>query len=180
MLIECEHAKAGHPFLGVSIKQVILGRRFLPQRSQQLRGFSECSVKGILGQAKTSENRLETTVRGGMIGKLMEKIDRRKIDRREIDRRIAERLIIPLKGTVIFTVGDAQDQREITVKNISAYGAYFSANLRPDVSDRVTLLLPLEEPEGSFEATAIVVRVKEVSENTFGIAVKFEKIPDFG
>ena len=142
-------------------------------------------MKGILGQAKKSENRLETTVRGVMIGKLMEKIDRRKIarrdaDRREIDRRVAERFTIPFKGTVIFTVGDAQDQREITVKNISAYGAYFSANLRPDVSDSVTLHLPVEASDGPFEATATVVRVEEVSENIFGIAVKFEKIPDFG
>ena len=116
----------------------------------------------------------------------MEKIDRRKqnarrdVDRREIDRRIAERLTLPLKGTAIFTVEGAQDQREITVKNISAYGAYFSANLSPDVSDQVTLQLPVEASDGPFEATATVVRVEEVSENTFGIAVKFEKIPDFG
>ncbi len=115
----------------------------------------------------------------------MKKIDRRKIDRRdtdrkEIDRRVAERLAIPLKGTAIFTVGGAQDQREITVKNITAYGALFSANLRPDVSDRVTLLLPIEVSRGSFKATAIVVRVEQLSENTFGIAVKFEKKPDFG
>ena len=142
-------------------------------------------MNGILGQAKKSENRLETTVRGVMIGKLMEKIDRRKIarrdaDRREIDRRVAERFTIPFKGTVIFTVGDAQEQREITVKNISAYGAYFSANLSPDVSDQVTLQLPIEASDGPFEATATVVRVEEVSENTFGIAVKFEKLPDFG
>ena len=52
----------------LSTKQVFLGRRFLPQGSQQLRGFSECSVKGILGQARKSENRLEKTVRGVMIG----------------------------------------------------------------------------------------------------------------
>ena len=43
----------------------------------------------------------------------------------------------------------------------------------PIVSDKVTLLLPIEESEGWFEATAIVVRVEEASENTFGIAVKF-------
>ena len=41
---------------------MILGRRFLSQRSQQLRGFSECSVKGILGQVRKPENRLEKTV----------------------------------------------------------------------------------------------------------------------
>jgi len=100
----------------------------------------------------------------------MKKIDRREIDRRDTDRRdinrrIAERFTLPLKGKATFTVAGAQDQREITVKNISAYGAYFSANLRPDVSDSVTLHLPVEA---------------EVSENIFGIAVKFEKIPDFG
>ncbi len=164
---------------------MILGRWFLPQRSQQLRGFSEFSVKGILGQVSKSENRLEKTVRGIMIGKLMKKIDRREIDRRDTDRRdinrrIAERFTLPLKGKATFTVAGAQDQREITVKNISAYGAYFSANLRPDVSDSVTLHLPVEASDGPFEATATVVRVEEVSENIFGIAVKFEKIPDFG
>ncbi len=140
-------------------------------------------MKGILGQAKKSENRLETTVRGVMIGKLMEKIDRRKVDRRptdrrEVERRIADRFKLPLKGTVVFTVEGKKDERDITVRNISAYGAYFMADLRPDVSDNVTLLLPIEESEGSFEA--IVVRVEEVSENTFGIAVEFDKTPDFG
>ncbi len=159
---------------------MILGRWFLPQKSQQLRGFSEFSVKGILGQVRKSENRLEKTVRGIMIGKLMKKIDRRDTDRRDINRRIAERFTLPLKGKATFTVAGAQDQREITVKNISAYGAYFSANLRPDVSDSVTLHLPVEASDGPFEATATVVRVEEVSENIFGIAVKFEKIPDFG
>jgi hypothetical protein len=159
---------------------MILGRWFLPQKSQQLRGFSEFSVKGILGQVRKSENRLEKTVRGIMIGKLMKKIDRRDTDRRDINRRIAERFTLPLKGKATFTVAGAQDQREITVKNISAYGAYFSANLRPEVSDSVTLHLPVEASDGPFEATATVVRVEEVSENIFGIAVKFEKIPDFG
>ncbi len=132
-------------------------------------------MKGVLGQAKKSENKLETTVRGVMIGKLMD-----KIDQREVNRRVTERFTLPLKGTAVFTVGGAQDQREITVKDISASGAYFSANLCPDVSDKVTLLLPIEESEAWFEATAIVVRVEEASEKTFGIAVKFEKLPDFG
>ena len=100
-----------------------------------------------------------------MIGQLM--------DRMGINQRVAERFTLPVKGTAVFTVGGAQDQREITVKDISASGAYFSANLCPDVSDKVTLLLPIEESEGWFEATAIVVRVEEASENTFGIAVKF-------
>jgi len=142
-------------------------------------------VKGILGQAKKSENRLETTVRGVMIGKLMEKIDRREIDqrdtdRREIDRRIAARFTLPLKGKATFTVAGAQDQREIKVKNISAFGVYFFVDLRPDVSDQVTLHLPLEASDGPFEATATVVRVEEVSDNTFGVAGKFETLPDFG
>ena len=115
----------------------------------------------------------------------MEKIDRRKddrreTDRREVERRIAERFKIPLKGTVVFTVGGKKDKRDITVRNISAYGAYFMADLRPDVSDKVTLHLPIEKGEGSFEATATVVRVEDDSENRFGIAVSFEKIPEFG
>ena len=115
----------------------------------------------------------------------MKIVDRRAIewgesDRRAIKRRIAERFTLPLKGKATFTVAGAQDQREITVKNISAYGAYFLANLRPEVSDSVTLHLPVEASDGPFEATATVVRVEEVSENIFGIAVKFEKIPGFG
>ncbi len=115
----------------------------------------------------------------------MKKIDRREIDRRDndrrdINRRIAERFTLPLKGKATFTLAGRQDQREIKVKNISAFGIYFFVDLRPDVSDQVTLHLPLEASDGPFEATATVVRVEEVSENTFGIAVKFEKIPDFG
>ena len=115
-----------------------------------------------------------------MMGKIVEKSDRRDVDRREVERRIAERFKLPLKGTVVFTVKGAEDEREVTVRNISAYGAYFMADLRPDVSDKVTLLLPIEEAEGSFEATATVVRVEDDSKNRFGIAVTFEKIPDFG
>ena len=120
-----------------------------------------------------------------MMEKSMEKIDRRtenrrEADRREVERRIADRFKLPLKGTVVFTVGGKKDKRDITVRNISAYGAYFLADLCPDVSDKVTLLLPIEEDEGSFEATATVVRVEDDSKDRFGIAVTFEKIPDFG
>jgi len=116
---------------------------------------------------------------------LMEKIDRREIerrdsDRREIERRILERLTIPLKGKAAFTVAGAQDQRDITVKNISAFGIYFFVDLRPDVSDKVTLHLPVDVPGGQFEATATVVRVEEGSDNTFGVAANFEEIPEFG
>ena len=126
-----------------------------------------------------------------MMGKIMEKIDRRKVgrretDRREVDRRIAERFKLPLKGTVVFAVGGKfwrrgkEKKRDITVRNISAYGAYFTADLRPAVSNQLTLHLPIEQAEGSFEAAATVVRVEDDSDNRFGIAVAFEKIPDFG
>ena len=54
------------------------------------------------------------------------------------------------------------------------------ADLRPEVSDIVTLHLPIGEGEGSFEATATVVRVEDDSKDRFGIAVTFKKIPDFG
>ncbi len=153
--------------------------------SQQLRGFSECSAKRILGQARKSENRVEKAGRRDYHWKLMERIDRRAIERREsdrrvIERRIAERFTIPLKGKATFPVAGAQDQREIKVKNISAFGIYFIVGLRPDVSDKVTLHLPVKASGGPFEATATVVRVEEVSDNTFGIAGKFEGIPDFG
>ena len=115
----------------------------------------------------------------------MEKIDRRKdnrreADRREVERRITERFKLPLKGTVVSTIEGKEDKRDITVRNISAYGAYFMADLRPEVSDIVTLHLPIGEGEGSFEATATVVRVEDDSKDRFGIAVTFKKIPDFG
>ena len=97
-------------------------------------------------------------------------IERRESDRRAIERRIAERFTIPLKGKATFTVAGTQDQREIEVKNISPFGIYFFVDLRPDVSDKVTLHLPIVKAEGPFEATATVVRVEEVSGNTFGVA----------
>jgi len=53
-------------------------------------------------------------------------------------------------------------------------------DLRPDVSDKVTLHLPVEASGGPFEATATVVRVEQASGNTFGVAGKFGKVPDFG
>ncbi len=107
-------------------------------------------------------------------------IERRDSDRREIERRMAERFTLPLIGKATFTVAGAQDQREIKVRNISAFGIYFLVDLRPDVSDKVTLHLPVNLSGDPFEPTATVVRVEEGSDNTFGIAVKFEKIPDFG
>ena len=106
-------------------------------------------------------------------------IERRESDRRAIERRIATRFTIPLKGKATFTVAGTQDQREIKVKNISAFGIYFFVDLRPDLSDKVTLHLPIEEAEGPFEATATVVRVEQVSGSTFGVAGKFGRIPDF-
>ncbi len=115
--------------------------------------------------------------------RILEKSDRRKGDRRGtvrrvLEQRIAERLKLPLKGTVVFMVGGKEDEREIVVRNISAYGAFFIADLRPDVSSKVTLNLPLEEAGGSFQALAAVVRVEDDSDNRFGIAVTFETRPD--
>ena len=115
----------------------------------------------------------------------MEKIDRRVTDRRaddqgQIDRRVADRFSLPLKGTAMFTIGGVQDERDITTKTISAYGAYFESALRPDVSATVLIRLPIEQSEGRFEAKATVVRVEQLSKNTFGIAIKFQEILDFG
>jgi len=111
---------------------------------------------------------------------LMKKIDRRAIerrdsDRREIERRMAERFTRPLMGKATFTVAGAQDQREIKVRNISAFGIYFLVDLRPDVYDKVTLHLPVDVP-----VTATVVRVEEGSDNTFGVGASFEEIPELG
>ncbi len=120
---------------------------------------------------------------------LMKKPDRRAIerrdsDRREIERRMAERFTLPLIGNATFTVVGAQDQREIKIKNISAFGIYFLVDLRPDVYDKVTLLLPVDVSggvsDGAFEATATVVRVEEGSDNTFGVGASFEEFPEFG
>ena len=115
----------------------------------------------------------------------MKKMDRRAIerrdsDRRAIERRIAKRFTIPLIGKAAFTVAGAQDQREIKVRNISAFGIYFLVDLRPDVYDKVTLHLPVDVSGGAFEATATVVRVEKGSDNTFGVAASFEEIPELG
>ena len=115
----------------------------------------------------------------------MEKTDQGQVDRREGDRRaqarrIAERLKLPLKGIAVFTVEGKEEKRDITVRNINAFGAYFTADLRPDVSDKVILHLPIGESEDSFKATATVVRVEDDSENVVGIAVTFERFPDVG
>ena len=85
-----------------------------------------------------------------------------------------------LKGKAAFTVAGAQDQREIKVSNISAFGIYFLVDLRPDVSDKVTLHLPVNLSGDPFEPTATVVRVEEGSDNTFGVAARFEEILEFG
>ena len=115
----------------------------------------------------------------------MKKMDRRAIERRdsnrrEIERRIAERFTLPVIGKATFTVAGAQDQREIKVRNISAFGIYFLVDLRPDVSEKVTLHLPVNLSGSPFEPTATVVRVEEGSDNTFGVAAQFEEILEFG
>ena len=107
-------------------------------------------------------------------------IERRQRDRREVERRITERFAIPLKGRATFTVAGVQDQREIKVKNINAFGIYFLVGLRPDVSDKVTLHLPVNLSGDPFEPTVTVVRVEEGSDNTFGVAARFEEILEFG
>ena len=107
-------------------------------------------------------------------------IERRDSDRREIERRMAERFTLPLKGKATFTVAGAQDQREIKVRNISAFGIYFLVELRPNVSDKVTLHLPVNLSGAPFEPTATVVRVEAGSDNTFGVGASFEEFPEFG
>ena len=116
---------------------------------------------------------------------IMEKSDRRHDDRRgairrELEQRIADRLTLPLKGTVVFMVEGIEEERDILVKNISAYDAFFMADLRPNVSDKVILYLPLEEAGGPFKAIATVIRVEDESDNRFGIAVTFERLPASG
>lgn len=104
----------------------------------------------------------------------------KKMDRRAIERRIAERFTLPVIGKATFTVAGAQDQREIKVRNISAFGIYFLVDLRPDVSEKVTLHLPVNLSGSPFEPTATVVRVEEGSDNTCGVAAMFEEILEFG
>ena len=80
----------------------------------------------------------------------------------------------------MFTLGSKQNEKEITTRDISAYGAYFESALRPTISAIVVIRLPIEQSEGQFEARATVVRVEQLSENNFGIAIKFQEILDFG
>ena len=114
----------------------------------------------------------------------MKKIDRRDTerradDRRLIERRVVERFSMPLKGKAVFEVGSAQDESEIMTRNINAYGAYFESSLQPSVSGSVKIFLPIEQAEGPFEVSATVVRVDQLAENLFGIAIEFDEIPDF-
>jgi hypothetical protein len=105
--------------------------------------------------------------------------NRRSDDRRQVVQRNAERLPLEIKGTAVLNTGGQAHQREITTKDISAYGVYFLTDLRLNSSDTVVVHLPMEEDEDPFEATGTVVRVEEISENSFGIAVKFETTPNF-
>ena len=84
-----------------------------------------------------------------------------------------------IKGTAVLNTGGQSYQRKITTKDISAYGVYFFTDLRLSSSDSVVVRLPIEEDESPFEATGTVVRVDQVSENNFGIAVKFDTTPEF-
>jgi len=101
-----------------------------------------------------------------------------KVDRRQIIRRAAERVALPLKGTAFIEIEGEQHEREIITKDLSVNGVYFLTDLSPRPSDRVSIRLPLVEGEASFEAAGTVVRVEIVSENSFGVAVKFDESPN--
>jgi hypothetical protein len=115
-----------------------------------------------------------------VIKKLLKKLDRRGIDnRRQTIQRVAERIPLQLKGTAVFHTGGQSQTRDITTRDISAYGVYFFTDFRPNSSDSVVVNLSIEEDEGPFEATGSVVRVDQIAENNFGIAVKFNTAPNF-
>lgn len=115
-----------------------------------------------------------------IIKTLLQNIDRRELEnRRQRNQRAAERLALSLKGTTVINIGGQSHQREITTRDISAYGVYFLTDLRPSSSDSVVIRLPIEEDEGPFEATGTVVRVEHISKNKFGIAVRFDTVPIF-
>ena len=98
-----------------------------------------------------------------------------KIDRRENERRAIERVALSLKGIAVLDIGGQRYEREVTTKDLSVEGAYFWTDLCPSPSDRVSLRLTLVEREALFEASGKVVRVDPISENSFGVAVKFDR-----
>ena len=115
-----------------------------------------------------------------IIKTLLQNIDRRGFEnRRQRNQRAAERLALSLKGTAVINIGGQSHQRDITTRDISAYGVYFLTDLLPRSSDKVAVRLPIEGDEGPFEATGTVVRVEHISKNTFGIAVRFDTVPIF-
>ncbi|MDA2938528.1 PilZ domain-containing protein [Acidobacteria bacterium AH-259-A15] len=91
----------------------------------------------------------------------------------ETERRAPKRIAVQLEGTVTF-------DREVTVKNISAYGAYFETDICPDITESVRIRMQLEDSEAPFEVVGTVIRVDQLSKKKYGCTVKFEEAPDLG
>lgn len=80
-----------------------------------------------------------------------------------------------------FNVQDRNVQTGILSKNLGAHGAYFWTDVCPKIGDyvKVELVLTSEPDEKSgFEEFGTVLRVDEVSEEKYGVAVQFDAVPD--
>ncbi|MDA2924761.1 PilZ domain-containing protein [Acidobacteria bacterium AH-259-L09] len=98
----------------------------------------------------------------------------------ETERRAAKRFEGELKGTATFDIEGKEEQREVTIKNISVYGAYFQTDTCPDISESVRIHMQLEDSEAPFEAVGTVIRVDQLSEKRYGCALKFEETLGLG
>jgi hypothetical protein len=100
------------------------------------------------------------------------------------ERRAAKRLDVQLTGTVTLDIEGRKVEGKVTTKNISAYGAYLLTDTCPRVGERVILRLQgaskPNKPQITLQTIGTVLRFDQLSEKTWGFAVKLDEILDLG
>ena len=100
------------------------------------------------------------------------------------ERRAAKRFNLQLTGTVTLDIKGRTVEGRVTTKNISAYGAYLLTDTRPSVGDRVILRLQgaskSNKPQITLQTIGTVLRFDQLSEKTWGFAVKLNEFVDLG
>ncbi|MGI8782628.1 MAG: hypothetical protein ACR2L2_03120 [Acidobacteriota bacterium] len=91
------------------------------------------------------------------------------------DKRGSWRLDLAIEGTARLIGTDGLElDRKIITKNVSGGGTYALSDSSCEIGDQFVLWLPVGGDGDSQTAIGTVLRVEQVSEDTYGFAVRFE------
>ncbi len=99
-----------------------------------------------------------------------------------MEKRVLRRFDVGLRGTAILDDGGRSVAGRVLSGNVSGSGAYVQTTISPRVGD--CLIVDLHGPtksrqlQISVRAVGRILRVEQLSEEAFGLAVKFEEITE--